>query len=95
MMMTAPLAGSWRMAASGGLRPQTIIAFDIRFWFAAQSQCLWGVDVRPTDRLSVDQPVQEVQNMGLCGDTLGNGHFHNDQHGLFVMLEACLRHDVM
>ena len=84
------------MAASGGLRPQTIIALDIRFWFATQSQ--WSplvhvnmhcraVDVRPTNRLSVDQTMKKIQHMGLGRDALGNGHFHGDQHRLFILMQ--------
>ena len=83
------------MAASGGPGPQAIIALDIRLWLTAQSECLWCVDVRPTDRLSVDQAVQKVQHVGFGCDALSQGHFHGDQHGLFIMLQACLRHDVM
>lgn len=75
------------MAASGGLRPQTVVSFDIHFWFAAQSQCLWDVDVRPTNRLSVDQTMKKVQHRGLGGDALGNGHFHGDPHRLFIMVQ--------
>jgi hypothetical protein len=54
-----------------------------------------AVDVGPTDRLSVDQTMQQVQHVGLGCDALCQGHFHGDPHGLFIMPEACLRHDVM
>ena len=83
------------MAASGGPGPQAIIAFDIGLRLTAQSECLWCVDVRPTDRLSVDQAVQKVQHVGFGCDALSQGHFHGDQQGLFVMLQACLWHYVM
>jgi len=83
------------MTASGGPGTQAVIAFDIGLWFALKDQHLWRIDVRATRRLSVDQPVQKVQHMGLGRDTLGQRHFHSDQHGLFVMLKACLQHDVI
>ncbi len=75
------------MAASGGPGPQAIIAFDIGLWLTAQSECLWCVDVRPTDRLSVDQTVQKVQHMGFGCDALSQRHLHSDQHGLFVVVQ--------
>ena len=75
------------MTASCGLGAQAIIAFDIGLWFALQDQRLWRIDVRPTDRLSVDQAVQKVQYVGFGCDALSQGHFHGDQHGLFVVMQ--------
>ena len=75
------------MVASCFPRAQAVIAFNVCLWFMAQSKGLRRFDVRPAGRLSVDQSVQEVQHMGLCGDTLGQGHFHGDQHGLFIVMQ--------
>jgi hypothetical protein len=75
------------MMASGGPGPQTIIAFDIGFWFALKDQRLRRIDVGPADRLSVDKTVQKVQHMGLGRDTFSQGHFHGDQHSLFVVMQ--------
>jgi len=75
------------MAASCAQCTQIIIAFDIGLWLAAQSKGLRCVDVRPAGRLSVDQPVQKIQDMVFCGDTLGQGHFYGDQHSLFIVMQ--------
>lgn len=39
--------------------------------------------------------VRQIQDLGLGRDTFSQRHFHGDQHGLIVMLKACLGHDVM
>ena len=73
--------------ASGDVSPQAVVAFDIGLWLAAQGQGLRGIEGRPANDLSIDQPVQEVQHMGLGCHALGQGQFHCGQHGLFVVLE--------
>ena len=73
--------------ASHSLGAQAVIAFDIGLRLAAQDQGLRGIKRRPANRLAVDQSVQKVQHMGLGRDTLGQGYFHGNQHGLFIVLE--------
>ena len=73
--------------ASGDVSPQAVVAFDIGLWLAAQGQGLRSIEGRPSDDLAVDQPVQEVQHMGLGRHALGQGQFHRRQHGLFIVLE--------
>ena len=62
---------------------------------ALQDQRLRRIDVRPTDDLSVDQTVQKIQKVGFGCHAFSQRHFHGDQHGLFIMLKACLRHDML
>ena len=75
------------MTASGHLGAQAVIAFDIRLRFSAQYQCLWCVDLGPVGRLAIDQPVQQVQHMGLGWHPCGQGQFHGSQHGLFIVMQ--------
>jgi len=47
------------------LAGERVIAFDIRLRFAGQAQRLRRVDPGDAVRFAVDQPVQDVQDMGL------------------------------
>ena len=58
------------MAAPCDLGAQAIIAFDIGLGFVAQHQRLRGIKGRPANHLAIDQPVQQVQNMGFGGRPL-------------------------
>ena len=75
------------MAAPCDLRAQAVIAFDIGLGFAAQHQRLWRVERRPTNYLAIDQPVQQVQHMGLGGHASREGHLHRRQHSLFIVMQ--------
>ena len=75
------------MTATFGLAAQTVVALDIGRWLAPQGQRLRGIQGRPANDLAVDQPVQEVQHMGLGRHALGQGQLHRRQHGLLVMLQ--------
>lgn len=75
--MTAPCNGG----------AQAVIALHIGLWLTAQGQGLRGIEGRPANDLSIDQPVQEVQHMGLGRHALGQGQFHRGKHGLFVVLK--------
>ncbi len=75
------------MAASGDVSPQTVVAFDIGLGLTAQGQGLRGIERRPADDLAIDQPVQEVQHMGLGRNALGQSQLHRSQHGLFFVLK--------
>ncbi len=75
------------MATSCDLGAQAVIAFDIGLGLAVQGQRLWGIQWRPADHLAIDQPVQQVQDMGLGRHALGQCQLHGGQHGLFVMLQ--------
>lgn len=63
-MMTPVLIGGtsgWIMTHGGlprDLAAQTAIAFDVRFGFKVQSQCLWRIQRWPADHLAVDQAVR-------------------------------------
>ncbi len=74
------------MAASGHVRAQAIIAFDIGLGLSAQMQRLGRVDGWSVG-LSVDQAVQNVQHMGLGRDALGQGKFDRGQHRLLVVMQ--------
>ena len=75
------------MAASGNLSAQTVIAFDIGLGFTVQGQCLWRVQWRAVYHLTVDQAVQQVQDMRLGRHTLGQRQFHYGENGLFVVVQ--------
>ena len=75
------------MAASGNLGTQTVVAFDVRLGLAAQGQRLWRIQWRHAHHLAVDQPVQQVQDMGLGRHALAQRKFHSDKHRLFVVLQ--------
>ena len=42
---------------------------------------------RPANHLAIDQPMQQVQHMGLGGHARSQGHFHSHQHGLFIVMQ--------
>jgi hypothetical protein len=75
------------MTASGNLGAQTVITFDIGLWFAVQGQCLWRIQWRSAHDLAVDQPVQQVQNMGLGRHALGQGKLNGGEHSLFIVVQ--------
>ena len=47
------------------LSAQGIVTLDIGPWLTRQAQGLWRIDRRRCSRLAVDQPVQEIEDMGL------------------------------
>jgi hypothetical protein len=75
------------MTASCALGTQAVIAFDIGLGLKPQDQRSRRIDVGFGGGLAVNQPVQKVQHMGLGRNTCREGHFHGNQHGLFVVLE--------
>ena len=56
-------------------------------WFAVQDQGLRRIKRRSTNHFAIDQPVQQVQHMGLGWHTLGQGQFHGGKHGLFIVVQ--------
>ena len=75
------------MAASGNLGAQAVIAFDIGLRLTGQDQRLWGIKRWPANHLAIDQPVQQVQHMGLGGQACRQGHFHGGQHSLLIVVQ--------
>ena len=63
------------------------MAFDIGLRFTAQRKRLRCVDIGPTDCLAVDQPMQEVQHMGLGRHACLQGHLHCSQNCLFIVMQ--------
>ena len=53
------------MATLGNLGAQVVMAFTIGIWLMAQDPRLRGTKRRPADDHAVNQPVQQVQHMGL------------------------------
>lgn len=76
------------MAASRcDLAAQSIITFDIGLGFTPQGQRLRGIQRWTTDNLAIDQPVQEVQHVGLGRHALGQCQFHGGKHSLLIVLQ--------
>ena len=74
------------MAASSDLGTQAVIAFDISLRLAVQSQRLRCVQWRAVYHLAVNQPVQEIQHMGLGGHALSQRQLNGGEHGLFIVV---------
>ena len=66
---------------------QGVVALDVSLRFVRQSQSLRRLYRRRVHRLSVDQAVQQVQDMGLGRRAGLQRQFDGGEHGLFVMLE--------
>jgi hypothetical protein len=75
------------MATPGNLGTQAVIAFDIGLGFAAQDKRLRGIKGRPANHLAIDQPVQQVQNMGLGGHARCEGQLHRRKYSLFIVMQ--------
>ena len=74
------------MARAPGLA-QRVVALDVGLRFVRQSQSLRRFYRRRVHRLSVDQAVQQVQNMRLRWRAGLQRQFDGGEHVLFVMLE--------
>ena len=85
-MTTAPAAGIQRMARLPGLA-QRIVAFDVGLRLGGERQSMRRLHGGWVDRLAVDQPVQQVQNVRLGWRAGLQSQFDGSKHGLFVMLE--------
>ena len=66
---------------------QGVVALDIGNRFACQVQSLRCCDRGCRRGLAVRQPVQNVDYMGLGGNTCLKRQLHGAQHRLLVMLE--------
>ena len=66
---------------------QRVVALDVSLRFVRQSQSLWRLYRRRVHRLSVDQAVQQVQNMCLRWRAGLQRQFDGGEHGLLVVLE--------
>src|ERR1700727_3043712 len=66
---------------------QRVVALDVSLRFVRQSQSLRRLYRRRVHRLSVDQAVQQVQNMRLRWRTGLQPQFEGGEHGLLVVLE--------
>src|SRR5277367_2954722 len=66
---------------------QRVVALDVSLRFVRQSQSLRGLYRRRVHRLSVDQAVQQVQNMRLGRRASLQRQFDGGEHGLLVVLE--------
>src|SRR6202041_2725738 len=66
---------------------QRVVALDVSLRFVRQSQSLRRLYRRRVHRLSVDQAVQQVQNMRLRWRAGLQRQFDGGEHGLLVMLE--------
>ena len=75
------------MARLPGLA-QRIVAFDVRLRLGGEGQSIRRLPGWWVDRLAVDQPVQQVQNMRLRRRASLESQFGGSEHGLLVMLET-------
>src|ERR1700735_654019 len=66
---------------------QGVVALDVRLRLGGRRQSLRLVYHRRVRWLSVDQAVQQVQDMGLRRGAGLQRQFDGGEHGLFVMLE--------
>src|ERR1700734_2362874 len=66
---------------------QRVVALDVSLRFVRQSQSLRRLYRRRVHRLSVDQAVQQVQNMRLRWRASLQRQFDGGEHGLLVMLK--------
>src|SRR5580693_31397 len=66
---------------------QRVVALDVSLRFVRQSQSLRRLYRRRVHRLSVDQAVQQVQNMRLRWRAGLQRQFDGGEHGLLVVLE--------
>jgi len=66
---------------------QRVVALDVSLGFVRQGQSLRRFYRRRVHRLSVNQAVQQVQDMGLGRCASLQCEFDGSEHGLLVMLE--------
>src|SRR5271170_7365491 len=66
---------------------QGVVSLDIGPGFGGERQGVRRLYGWWVDWLSVDQPVQHIQNMGLGRRASLQCQFDGGEHGLFVMLE--------
>src|SRR3546814_8840273 len=69
------------------LSTQGIVSCHIGLWLAVQGQRLRGIDPGWVPVLAVDQPVQQVQDMGLGGNTCFQRQLDSTAHRLLVMVQ--------
>jgi hypothetical protein len=77
------MAGLLRSSAAA----QRVIALDIGARLAGQTQRLWRIHGLRSRGFAVDQPMQQVQDMGFCRRAIAQSQLDGAQHGLFVVLE--------
>src|SRR5690606_19540104 len=66
---------------------QSIVALDIGLRLLGQAQRLRRIHDRRLDRLAVDQPVQEIEDVDLGRNAALQRHLDGGQHDLLVMLQ--------
>ena len=66
---------------------QRIVALDVGLWLFGQAQRLRRIRDRRLDRLAINQPVQEIEDMDLGWHPGLQRHLHGRQHDLLVMLQ--------
>ncbi len=69
------------------LPAQRIVAADIGLGLALETERLRRIDQRDRVRLAVDQPVQEIEDMGLGGNARLKRHLDGAQHRLLVVVQ--------
>src|ERR1700722_13675995 len=74
------------MARLPGLA-QRIVAFDVGLRLGGERQSTRRLHDWWVDWLAVDEPVQQVENVGLGRRAGLQSQFDGSEHGLFVMLE--------
>lgn len=74
------------MATNRCTSTEIVIPIDIGFGLPAQAQGLRGADGRAVGCLLIDQPMQDVEDVGLGGDAFRQGEFDRGQdHALIVV----------
>lgn len=68
------------------MSPQTIVTLDIGLGLATQVQRLGGVDGWAFG-LTIDQAMQNVQDMGFGRDTFRQGQLNRGQHRLLIVMK--------
>src|SRR5271156_1204397 len=66
---------------------QSVVAFNVGLWLGGQGQSLRRLYRRRVHGLSVDQPVEQVQNMRLGRRASLQRQFDGREHSLLVVLE--------
>ncbi len=66
---------------------QAVIARDIRLGLLEQRQTRWRRDLGRARRAFVDQPVQQIEHMGLGRHPGLKRQFHRTKHRFFVVLQ--------
>ena len=63
------------------------MASDIGFEILAQGKRLWRLRLRTINHLAVDQPVQQIQDMGFGRHAFGQSKFYGFENRLFIVLK--------